>query len=105
MFPAATEWPRDEVSLEDNVGDLERHEKEFHERYAFEYTVLTPDSTTCLGCVYLEPSSDPDMGCAVYLRVRDSHVVLDEALFATVKQWLVDAWPFKRIAYPGREAL
>jgi hypothetical protein len=28
---------------------------------------------------------------------------LDDDLFATVKKWLADVWPFDHVAYPGRD--
>jgi len=50
-----SEWPRDGFTLEENLADLERHEREHIERKAFTYTVLNPEGTRCLGCVYIVP--------------------------------------------------
>ena len=54
-------WPTDEFTLEDNRKDLERHEREHAAREAFTFTILDPDRTRCLGCVYLAPAG-PELG-------------------------------------------
>ena len=37
--------------------------------------------------------------------VRESEIAngLDSILFSTVKKWVSEDWPFKKVAYPGRE--
>lgn len=50
-------WPRDGFTLDENRADLEAHERDFHERAGFTYTVMNPDETECLGCVYIYPVS------------------------------------------------
>jgi hypothetical protein len=53
-----SDWPSDEFSIEENAADLTRHESEHFDRVAFTYTVLNPDGTECLGCVYIKPFGD-----------------------------------------------
>lgn len=48
-------WPEDDFTLDGNRGDLEEHEREFHAREAFAYTVLSPDEARCEGCIYINP--------------------------------------------------
>ena len=48
-------WPR-EMTLDENLADLERHAREFERREAFTFTVLEPGSTGVIGCVYIYPS-------------------------------------------------
>ena len=103
VFSEATEWPRDDMTLEKNRADLVRHEREFAAREAFAYTVLSPDRDTCLGCVYVCPSTVADIDSEVYLWVRDDCADLDEHLYSTVKNWLAELWPFERVVFPGRE--
>jgi hypothetical protein len=55
--------------------------------------------------VYIDPSSKSEYDAMVLLWVRQSELKngLDEHLFETVKKWLKEKWPFKKVAYPGRE--
>jgi len=48
-------WPRPRFTIEENLADLERHQKEFLSRKAFTYTVVSLDETRVLGCVYIDP--------------------------------------------------
>ena len=48
-----TGWPADDFTLEDNRRDLRRHERQHAEGEAFTFTVMSPDETRCLGCVYI----------------------------------------------------
>ena len=103
VFGENTEWPKDDMSLKDNRNDLQRHEEEFRARIAFAYTVLTISRDKCIGCVYIEPTNVSEFDCEVYLWVRDSEISLDDHLYNNVRNWLSSSWPFKRIAFPGRE--
>lgn len=97
-------WPIG-LSLEQNLIDLGWHQKEFQRRSSFAYTVLTPDENQCLGCVYIDPSSKKGYDAEICMWVRQSELEggLDGHLFSTVKEWMRKDWPFKNIAYPGRE--
>lgn len=103
VFGEKTEWPKDNMSLEENRTDLLRHESEFKSRQAFAYTVLTLSREKCIGCVYIDPSKASDFDCEVYLWIRDSHIALDNDLYNNIHNWLTSRWPFKKIAFPGRE--
>ena len=74
-------------------------------RTSFVYTVVNPDQSLCLGCVYIFPSPKVTFDAAVFLWVRDSvyNHGLDEVLYCFVKNWLEETWPFKAVAYPGRD--
>src|SRR5437867_3283681 len=50
-------WPADDFTLSENLDDLQRHEHEHKEREAFTFTILNPEGTRCLGCVYFMPLS------------------------------------------------
>src|SRR5260370_783447 len=52
---SAGKWPREGFTLEENLADLVRHEREHLERTAFTYTVMNPTETECLGCIYINP--------------------------------------------------
>lgn len=103
-FGPQQKWPIG-LTLEQNLIDLGWHQKEFQRRSSFAYTVMNLDESECLGCVYIEPSSNVNYEAMVFLWVRQSQVEqgLDAHLFESVKSWMLAEWPFKSIAYPGRE--
>lgn len=97
-------WPSDDLSLMDNVADLGWHQVEFKRRSSFAYTVMTTDESQCLGCVYILPAERYSVDAEIYLWVRQSAYDkgFDPVLFQVVKRWIAEAWPFERVAYPGR---
>lgn len=103
VFSEKTDWPKEDMSLEENRTDLLRHSAEFKSRQAFAYTVLTLSREKCIGCVYIDPSKVSEFDCEVYLWVRESHLTLDDTLYTDIHKWLLSSWPFERIAFPGRE--
>ena len=98
-------WPRDGFTLEENLADLEQHQREFLAREAFAYTVVTLDESRVLGCVYINPSERDNVDAWVNLWVRQSEFEkgLDLILFNEVKKWIATSWPFVTVIYPGRE--
>jgi hypothetical protein len=104
-FGSNHKWPTKELTYEQDLIDLGWHQKEFQKRTSFAYTVMNPNETECLGCVYIYPSTNPNYDAIIMMWVRQSEVTngLDEILFPSVKKWIEKKWPFKRVAYPGRE--
>src|SRR3974377_1809333 len=49
-------WPDPQMTLQDNLGDLQRHAGDFAQRAGFTYTVLSRGSGRIIGCVYIYPS-------------------------------------------------
>ena len=98
-------WPAKDLSYEQDLIDLGRHQKEFQRRTSFAFTVMNLDETQCLGCVYIDPCENPNYDAMIMMWVRQSEVAngFDEILFSTVKKWIQDKWPFKKVAYPGRD--
>ena len=90
-------WPRD-MSLDDNLADLERHARDFAERTGFTYTVLDPDDDV-IGCVYVYPAGDDVHDAHVQSWVRASRAELDGPLREAVAAWLASDWPFGRPLY------
>ena len=91
-------WPRP-MSLEENLGDLQRHAADFAARRGFTYSVLDPDTDEVIGCVYIYPSKDEDHDARVESWVRASRAELDSVLVHAVSDWLDSDWPFSRIGY------
>ncbi|MBN1667495.1 MAG: hypothetical protein JW862_10420 [Anaerolineales bacterium] len=100
-----SKWPRFGFTLEENLADLERHQREFLAREAFAYTVVSLDEKRVLGCVYINPTKvdQPDASVRLWVRESEFEQGLDPVLFKAVKDWLATAWPFSQVAYPGRE--
>ena len=102
-------WPH-EMSLADNLRDLEEHARDFAERRGFTYTVLGSDAGDVIGCVYIYPlpgASQPDGDASgpparVKSWVRADHADLDPVLYRTVLAWLERDWPFGSLDYAPR---
>jgi hypothetical protein len=109
-------WPRDGFTADENLADLRRHEQDFAERNGFTYTILTPDETRCLGCLYLYPldsmlhqySADAeaiarvgDFEAHAYFWVRSSSIPgdLDRRVLAAVRPWLRRDFAFSRVVF------
>jgi hypothetical protein len=87
-------WPKP-MTLAQNRGDLERHQRDYQQRRGFTYTVLDPGSRSVIGCVYIYPSKQPLHDAEVLLWVRATHAQLDEPLWLAVREWLDrDGFPF-----------
>jgi len=103
-FGPNQKWPMG-LTLEQNLIDLGWHQKEFQMRSSFAYTVVNLDESQTLGSVYIDPSENNNFDVEIHMWVRTSeiHKGLDTYLFNSVKQWISSDWPFKNVAYPGRE--
>jgi len=104
LFGANADWPLG-LTFEQDLIDLGWHHKEFQRRTSFAYTMLSPDESDCLGCVYVYPTDLEGFDAEAYCWVRTSHATeLDAVLYSAFKDWLTKNWPFQRVAYPGRES-
>src|SRR6476620_2078816 len=94
-------WPH-EMTLDQNLADLIRHDKDFQARRGFTYTVLDPDDDI-VGCVYIYPlAGDPTAG-SVSSWVTEARADLDTPLYTAVSEWLERDWPFPRVEYGTRD--
>src|SRR5262245_45245423 len=77
----------------------------FRLRRSFCYTVMSSDDSVCLGACYIYPSEKAGFDAKAFWWVRTSALAngLDERLGVTLRAWLRDSWPFKRVAFPGRD--
>jgi hypothetical protein len=105
QFGQAWGWPPADLTLEQDLIDLGWHQKEFQRRSSFDYAVMSLDEKRLLGCVYVDPPEKAGYDAEVWLWVRASELAsgLDAVLYATVRRWIEERWPFQRVAYPGRE--
>lgn len=97
-------WPVG-LTLEQNLIDLGWHQKEFQTRRSFAYTVVRPDESQVLGCVYIEPTRKRGHDAVVYLWARQSELAsgLEARLHTAVRDWIRARWPFTNAAFPGRD--
>jgi hypothetical protein len=103
VFGPGQSWPRPDLTLEQDLIDLGWHQKEFQCRRSFAYTVMALDESRCLGCAYIEPTTRENFDAEAYCWIRASDAArLDALLFETFRAWLDSAWPFTRVAFPGR---
>ena len=103
IWPGGT-WPEG-LTFEQDLIDLGWHQKEFQRRTSFAYTVVTPSESKVVGCVYINPTPKHGYDAVVYLWARQSELEggLESRLFSAVKTWLAKEWPFKKVAFPGRD--
>lgn len=103
LFDPESRWP-DGLTKQEDLIDLAWHQREFTIRHSFAYTVMSSDESRCLGCVYIFPSDRRGFDAKVFFWVRtDPNAEMrDTALGRLVQTWITERWPFKAVAYPGR---
>jgi RimJ/RimL family protein N-acetyltransferase len=99
------DWPSADFTLEENRSDLEDHWKEFEAREGYAFTVLAPDRSRCLGCVYLVPAGRNDRtsrGAQLAYWVIEEQLSedLDRHLLEQVLAWIEQDWLFDTVAIP-----
>jgi len=90
-------------TVAENLVDLGWHQKEFELRRSFAYTVVAPDESEVVGCVYLYPSDSHDARVRLWVRKSAYEDGLDPVLEAAVREWVATCWPFARVTYEERD--
>ncbi len=103
VAPGGTPDPWLDTTLEQNLVDLGWHQKEFELRRSFAYTVVRPDESQVVGCVYLYPSDEADAEVRMWVRREAWEEGLDPLLEDTLRAWVGERWPFEHLAWPERE--
>jgi hypothetical protein len=114
-------WPEDDFTVEANRKDVIDLEERHAALRAFTYTVLDPAGTTCLGCVYVFPTTatfltestvvpvgddqwaDLDAVIFFWARLARTTSGFDERLLAALRQWFKDAWKLENTVYVTSE--
>jgi hypothetical protein len=91
------------ATVRENLVDLGWHQTEFELRRSFAYTVVAPDESQVLGCVYLYPSETHDVLVKMWVRRAAWEEGLDPVLEETVRAWVERDWPFTRPTYGERD--
>jgi hypothetical protein len=89
-------------TVRENLIDLGWHEKEFLVRRSFAYTMVAPDESQVLGCVYVDPSETHDARVWMWVRRNAWEDGLDPVLEATVREWIARDWPFENVDWGKR---
>jgi hypothetical protein len=102
-------WPSKPITLEEDREDLIEHHRQFKERLAFAYAILSEDAKVCAGSVYIYPPNHPfdDSDKSLMPANADATVsfwtsqqAYDEGFYPTlysfVTAWLKKDWPFIR---------
>jgi hypothetical protein len=103
LFGQAWGWPPADMTKEQDLADLERHEEEMRRNESFNYAVFDPDETELLGCVYIDPpqAEGADADVAWWVVDRMVGTGLEDALREAIPDWLREAWPFERPRVAG----
>ncbi len=96
--------PWSETTFLENLADLGWHEVEFKNRRSFAYTVVRPDESEVIGCVYFYPPPDTEHDVEVKLWVTGKawEQGLDAELEGAVREWVERDWPFERVFWRER---
>jgi hypothetical protein len=100
--PDGTDRPWLGTTLAANLVDLGWHQKEFELRRSFAYTVVAPDESAVLGCVYLVPHEQADAQVRLWVTRPAWEDGLDGELERAVRDWVGRAWPFERVDWGER---
>lgn len=93
------------ITSDEDYGELKRHRWEFQHHTAFAYGVLSPDKQVEYGCVYINPSPKAGYDAIVRLWVTKAgaDAGLEPKLEKAVREWVAAKWPWKKVAFPGRD--
>jgi hypothetical protein len=97
-------WPGN-LTLTEDLIDLGWHQREFTLRSSFAYTMMATDESECLGCCYINPSDRMGYDVVAWYWARGDRLLsdLEERLGKEFRNWLRRDWPFRKVAFPGRD--
>lgn len=103
-FTRSTAWPHKDISSADAMRDMETEQARFKARTSFAYAVLTADGRRERGSLYVQPSPAEGYDAVVRMWVTkaDYDAGFDAELYKWATDWIRTAWPFRKVAYPGR---
>lgn len=95
-----SDWPREDLTLEQDLIDLAWHQKEFQIGGSYTYTVISLDESQVLGCIYLFPPTSPGTEADLLWWVRTSELGsgLKAHLREALRHWLIHDWKLARVA-------
>lgn len=104
IFSENDDWPSDTMTIKDNYNDLLEHQNEFDNNKGFAYTVVKPDDSKCIGCLYIYPFSLGVYDSQIYYWLIDEvNEELGESFRAFIDQWIPETFKLNKNAFPGRD--
>ena len=93
------------ITKPQDYGELKRHRWEFQHHTAFSWGVMTPDKQSTVACVYVNPSTKAgyDATVRIWVTKQGAAAGLDPVLEKAVRAWVAAKFPFKKVAFPGRD--
>jgi hypothetical protein len=102
IFGPRNDWPGDVADLNGNLKDLENHLREFEEREAYTYSILSLDESRCIGCLYIRPTPAKEFSARVDFWFTDENKEFEREFLFWLQVWLTRDWKFKTPCFPGR---
>jgi hypothetical protein len=98
-------WPRPDLTMADQAKDMAGEKAQWDGRKSFPFAVLTLDGSKELGCFYLRPSNKEgyDVAATMWVVKEEFDKGFEDQLYADMKAWVAQAWPFRKPAWRGRE--
>lgn len=104
-------WPTPELTLEENKIDLGWHQREFEFNQSFAYIAWDKNTNQHLGCVYfyrtelpwVDAPEDSDVDINLWVTTEAYDRGLYTKLFACVKKWVKEEWPFENPYFSNKE--
>jgi hypothetical protein len=103
-FTRSKDWPHAGLTAADAMQDMQNEQARFQQRTSFAYAVLTPDGRRERGSVYVSPSpvAGHDAVVRLWVTKAEHDAGFDAELYRWAQGWMRSAWPFARVAWPGR---
>lgn len=97
-------WPAG-VTIRMALLDAAYCEMAFQLRVQFAYQVLDPSEARQRGCVYLFPTIRRGYEAEARMWVTHDELMngFDAELTTWFRDWVSDVWPFREVAWPGRD--
>jgi hypothetical protein len=99
-------WPEQDMTIEEDLSDLEMHQSEHESREAFTYTIISLDEDSILGCIYImppRPGEDIDAAVRFWLRQNLDEKGMGPVFYDIIRKWIAEEWPFENVLYTGRD--
>jgi GNAT acetyltransferase-like protein len=105
LFGAARGWPSASLTLEQCLIDMAWQQKEAELRRSFAFAVVSTDESRLLGSVVVSPPgrAGADAEVTFWVRACEESPGLADEIEEFVREWVISAWPFKEVRFPGRD--
>lgn len=105
IFGPAWGWPPADLTREDDLDELVRHQTEIEAHESFNYALFDTDETALLGCVYIDPPEKAGADAEISWWVIDDLVAtpVEQELDRLIPVWISQEWPFIRPRYIGHD--